>query len=241
MGSAASSASKMHDVRNDPRIGKVVRELRERMGWSIRDLAKASGLNKNTILHVEKGLTTKVAVLEQIGDALGAAPYRLAYLAQLTDQRWQVHRKEGGAWGMLPGAKELKNPETYRERVQEGSERKRLGQLGFASCFVKPLECVLKNGRLVSGMVEIYDRLEVKHSPGETFILCMAGALRVRVGEDETVLEEGDSMTVLDMGDSVYEPAATEGSHASSAVFIYVRLNADERVTPDPSKPHVEQ
>ena len=139
---------------------------------------------------------------------------------------------------MLPGAKELKHPETYRERVQANSERKRLGQLGFASCFVKPLECVLKNGRLVSGMVEIYGRIEVKHSPGETFILCMTGSLRVRVGDDESVLEEGDSMTILDMGDSVYEPVSTGCAQPASAVFIYVRLNADERVTSDPSKPH---
>lgn len=231
MGSQASSATKMHEVRNDPKIGKVVRELRERMGWSIRDLAKASGLNKNTILHVEKGLSTKLAVLEQIGDALGAAPPRLAYLANLSNRRWQVHKKKGGQWAMLRGTRDLKNPEMYRELVQEIAERKRLGQLGFASSFVKPLECVLKDGRLLSGLAEIYGRLEVKRSPGETFVYCLRGSLQVEVGEEKFVLEEGEATTILDKGDTVYSPSPGTPPQELPITFVYVRLSADERVT----------
>jgi transcriptional regulator with XRE-family HTH domain len=230
MALVAGNESKMHDVQNDPKIGKVVRELRERMGWSIRDLARASRLNKNTILHVEKGLTTKLAVLDQIGDALGVAPPRLAYLAGLSEQRWQVHKRGKGTWSMRLGVRELKNPEKYRDLIQEFGERKRLGELEFASCFIKPLECVLKEGRLLSGMVEIYSRLEVKHSPGETFIYCQTGALNVEVGEDKFSLDEGESMTVLDTGDTAYEPAGLK----IPTRFIYVRLSADDRVVAHP-------
>lgn len=54
--------------------GKVIRELREARGVSLRALAEASGVNFTTIRHIERGDNSpSVATLEKILDALGAS------------------------------------------------------------------------------------------------------------------------------------------------------------------------
>lgn len=53
--------------------GKVIRELREERGVSLRALADASGVNFTTIRHIERGDNSpSVATLEKLLDALGA-------------------------------------------------------------------------------------------------------------------------------------------------------------------------
>ena len=54
-------------------VGKVIRELREARGVSLRALANASGVNFTTIRHIERGDNSPtVATLEMLLEALGA-------------------------------------------------------------------------------------------------------------------------------------------------------------------------
>lgn len=54
-------------------VGKVIRELREARGVSLRALANASGVNFTTIRHIERGDNSPtVATLEKLLEALGA-------------------------------------------------------------------------------------------------------------------------------------------------------------------------
>lgn len=57
---------------DDPRIGPVVRELRERRGWTLRELARRSGLSVSLISEVERDLVNpSVASLNRLARALG--------------------------------------------------------------------------------------------------------------------------------------------------------------------------
>jgi ribosome-binding protein aMBF1 (putative translation factor) len=53
-------------------LGRSVRELRERRGWSQTQLAKASGMTQSAVARFEAGGTVPtLAVLERLAAALG--------------------------------------------------------------------------------------------------------------------------------------------------------------------------
>jgi Predicted transcription factor, homolog of eukaryotic MBF1 len=53
-------------------LGRAVRELRERRGWSQKQLAKASGMTQSAVARFEAGGTVlRLAVLERLATALG--------------------------------------------------------------------------------------------------------------------------------------------------------------------------
>ncbi|GIG60816.1 hypothetical protein Lfu02_51880 [Longispora fulva] len=53
-------------------LGRAVRELRERLGWTQTRLAEASGMTQSAVARFEAGGTTPtLAVLERLARALG--------------------------------------------------------------------------------------------------------------------------------------------------------------------------
>lgn len=53
-------------------IGDVIRKLRDLSGWSQEELGKRAGVNKETIVRVEAGLSTTTDTLTRIAEALGS-------------------------------------------------------------------------------------------------------------------------------------------------------------------------
>lgn len=52
-------------------LGMRIRECRERRGWSLRDLAAASGLHHNNLLAIEQGtVDAKVGTITGLAQAL---------------------------------------------------------------------------------------------------------------------------------------------------------------------------
>jgi transcriptional regulator with XRE-family HTH domain len=54
--------------------GDEIKKLREARGMSARDLARAAGIDKNTVLKAETGASMQTAKLEAIAAALGMPP-----------------------------------------------------------------------------------------------------------------------------------------------------------------------
>lgn len=55
-------------------LGRAVRELRERLGWSQSQLAQASGMTQSAVARFESGGTVPtLPVLERLAAALGAS------------------------------------------------------------------------------------------------------------------------------------------------------------------------
>jgi transcriptional regulator with XRE-family HTH domain len=59
-------------------LGARMQRIRQRQNLSVRELADKAGVNKNTILRLEKGLTPSYATLNRVCEALGI------HIAQLT-------------------------------------------------------------------------------------------------------------------------------------------------------------
>lgn len=69
-----------------PRIGAVVRQLREATGLSQEELAEQAGLHRTYISLVERGRRNiTVDALSQIAEALGVYPSRLIADAEKAD------------------------------------------------------------------------------------------------------------------------------------------------------------
>lgn len=54
-----------------------VRELRLNHNWSLRELARASGVSSTTLCHIENGFIPKVDKAIKIADALGVSVYEI--------------------------------------------------------------------------------------------------------------------------------------------------------------------
>jgi transcriptional regulator with XRE-family HTH domain len=66
-----------------PRVGRAIRELRERAGLSQEELAAESGLHRTYISLVERGRRNiTVEALSQIAEALNVYPSRLVAEAE---------------------------------------------------------------------------------------------------------------------------------------------------------------
>lgn len=79
-----------------PRIGAVVRQLREASGLSQEELAEQAGLHRTYISLVERGRRNiTVDALSQIAEALGVYPSRLISEAEKSDGPSSPPRKSG--------------------------------------------------------------------------------------------------------------------------------------------------
>lgn len=59
-------------------LGKNLRKLREKNGWTLRDLADYSGIDNSKISKIEKGsVNITVITLIELSNALGVLPAEL--------------------------------------------------------------------------------------------------------------------------------------------------------------------
>lgn len=77
-----------------PRVGRAIRELRERTGLSQEELAAEAGLHRTYISLVERGQRNiTVDALSQIAEALGVYPSRLIAEAERGEAKPRPRRK----------------------------------------------------------------------------------------------------------------------------------------------------
>lgn len=157
-----------HEIPAASSIGTAIKRLRREKGFSLQELAKASGVSVGTLSQIERDLANpSLRVLTRIRDGLGASVSALFEEA--------------------PG--ELLDPPF----VQRASRRPKL-ELGHLS------KELLSSGTSRSLQFMIL-HLEPNGSSGPTPLqypaekggMVLSGKLRLKVGEEEAVLGEGDS------------------------------------------------
>ena len=149
-------------------VGRRLRELRTRRGYSLRVLAERSGLNVNTLSLIENGKTSpSVGTLQQLALALGV-PISAFFASDPVEK------------------KVVFTPASQRPQASFGSTRmQNLGQ-DLAGSAVQPFVVTLNPG-MGSG-----ERM-ILHS-GHEFVYCLAGVVHYCIDRGEYFLTPGDSL-----------------------------------------------
>ena len=147
-------------------LGRKIRDLRLRRGFTVQQLAVASGLSKGFISQVENGRTSpSLATLRDLAIALKTSA---AYLVVEEDQVPHVVRVR------------------ERPRVHVGGNTSKVEVLSAQP--KRNLELLM--AELPPGM-SAGDKRHYHH--GEECLLCLEGSVSVAHGEHRLVLETGDS------------------------------------------------
>ena len=150
------------------RVGDRLREIRMKFGLSIRELAKQSGLNVNTLSLIENGKTSpSVSTLQQLGQSL-RVPITVFFETDHGEKK-AVFQKDGSR----PHA-------AFAHGLMEdlGAGMPRFG--------TEPLIVTL-NPNADSG------RTPIVHT-GREFVYCVEGKIAYTVDIETHVLEPGDSL-----------------------------------------------
>ncbi len=149
-------------------VGRKLRELRTRQGFSLRALALRSGLNVNTLSLVENGKSSpSVSTLHQLALAL-QVPISVFFAS-------------------APVVKRLVfTPADQRPLAAFGTMRMQNLGKDLAGNVVQPFVVTLEPG-MGSGDCNLV------HT-GHEFVYCLNGSVRYQVDQDEFILKTGDSL-----------------------------------------------
>lgn len=185
-------------------LGARLRRVRQRMGISIRDLAKAANVSKNSVLRIESGGQPHVTTLLKVCAALGIHVASLAKPTGPENQTVAIHRGSDDRWFDLTdyGA----GPLGGLDRPLSESERSQ-----FVSSGTKVPLLILKSrldaGRLLPTVIELHRPSEPRSHAGEEFVFVLAGRARISVGSESFELAEGESATFWSAEEHIYAPA----------------------------------
>ena len=151
----------------EPNVGQMIRSLRDKKRFSLRDLSELSGLSINAISKIERGENSPtVASLHQLASALEV---------HITDLfRQQIHQF----------AVFVKSEDTTLLK-SDGITIESLGS-GLPNQQLEPFKMIIAPN---SG--NIFE--PISHS-GEEFIYCLEGKLEYFVGDEIFVMEPGDKL-----------------------------------------------
>jgi transcriptional regulator with XRE-family HTH domain len=151
----------------EPNVGQMVRALRKKQSYSLRDLSELSGLSVNAISKIERGENSPtVASLHHLASALGV---------HITD----LFRQEIHQFAVF-----VKAGESTKLR-SDGITIESLGR-GLPNQQLEPFKMIVAPN---SGNTS-----EPVSHPGEEFVQCLAGRLEYFVGEESFILEPGDRL-----------------------------------------------
>lgn len=184
-------------------LGARIQRVRQRLNLSVRDLAERAGVNKNTVLRLEKGLTPSYATLNRVCDALGVHIAQLTQPEPAEDETIAIHLR----------ADEGRAPLAADERV-----------------LLSALGCRLPEGRLNSAIMELFGESEPVTHPGEEFVFCLRGRVKLTVAGRSYTLGEGDAATFWSSERHAYAPADDAPEETLPALLLLVWVDTrDER------------
>jgi transcriptional regulator with XRE-family HTH domain len=215
-------------------VGLRLRELRHARHVSIRDLAKTAGVDKNTVLRIERGEPVSRKVLISVCEALNTVLPQLTAPVNETSNTSHF-RTSADNWCIVFNTAKSRSGLADYTLVADPLERKRLGGLGFVNGFMQNHECSITNGTLQAAVIEVYDayRRPANHA-GEEFLMCLSGKVDVQVGEEHFLLCQGDSVTFRsDLDHNFRQIEADEGGFAPRILMVWVE-GAQESVQREP-------
>lgn len=149
-------------------LGKRLRDLRTKNGFSLRALAERSGLNFNTLSLVENGKSSpSVSTLQRLAEALNV-PISAFFEFETVEKR-VVFTKSNQRPSASFGSTQMQN----------------LGK-ELAGNAVQPFVVTINPG-MGSG------DLKIVHT-GFEFVYCLSGTLRYQIDQEEFIIHAGDSL-----------------------------------------------
>jgi transcriptional regulator with XRE-family HTH domain len=178
-------------------LGARIQRVRLRKELSVRDLAEAAGVNKNTVLRLEKGLTPSYATLARVCEALGVHVAQLTQPEPDEENTIALHDREQAVRRVYLSGHAAKGAESAADGAvvlfQDGA-----GMPSFAAdekVLLSILACRLPGGRLNGAVLELYGESEPVTHPGEEMVFCLKGTARLTVAGRSYRLREGDAAT----------------------------------------------
>lgn len=183
-------------------IGARLCRARKRQGWSIRQLAEAAHVNKNSVVRLENGGMPQPLTVLKVCAALGLHLASIAEPEHNPSEIVSVHRAENDRWYDLTdfGAGPLADtPLTPSERAKRARQGVKTPML--------MLKSKLDNGQLMGRVLELYGESQSRSHRGEEMVYVLSGSARITVGVETFELAAGESATFWSSEEHIYAPA----------------------------------
>lgn len=177
-------------------LGHRLGVLRINRGLTQAEVAARAGVSAKTVYHVERGVVVRAGSVLRVCRGLETWPSGI--LDGLEQERrperpFLLHRAAEAEW-YAPEDRRKVVPEDNAASLRDPEERRRLGRLGFVDCFVSNPNLVM-----AEGPGTMYFELH-RRSGGDinallfrdSKILCVAGHIRLGIGDDAIELGPGD-------------------------------------------------
>jgi transcriptional regulator with XRE-family HTH domain len=183
-------------------VGARLHRARQRLGLSIRELAAAASLNKNSIVHLEKGGVPQPMTVLKVCAALGIHVASLVKPSPTEAEIVAIHRRSDDRWYDMTnlGAGPVADHPLSEE------ERRNLAEGGVATPMLM-LKNRLETGQMMPDVLELYKESETRSHVGEEMIYVLQGRAAVTVGSQSFELDEGECATFWSAEEHRYAPA----------------------------------
>jgi transcriptional regulator with XRE-family HTH domain len=183
-------------------IGPRLARFRSRLGMSVRDLAAAAGVNKNSIIRMEKGGAPLPLTVLKICAAMGVHVAAIAKPEAKDGEIVAIHHRQDDRWYDLADL----SAGPVADRPLNERERKKLAEGGLVSPMLL-LKGRLESGQLIPNVIELYGPSERRSHIGEEMVYVLKGTASITVGPQTFDLEEGECATFWSSEEHFYAPA----------------------------------
>ena len=219
-------------------IGRRVRERRLQFGWSTSHLAKTAGVARFTIVRIENGMPSHKKTLAKVRHALRLWTIQMRRpFASCED--YVVHRVEEEHWAVSHSKSEYQKRlvEDDPVHVDDPTERRRLGHLGFQPFYTAILNSSLPFGLTEHALMEIYHPSWVDSHYGEEFVYCLRGEVTITVNGNKCELRQGEAMSFEAKHPHQYQPTAPIGKDDEPALILIVVTKRPSKRSIEPARP----
>ncbi|MCK5147027.1 helix-turn-helix transcriptional regulator [bacterium] len=165
---------------NPLKMAKNAQKTRQQKGMSIEKLARLSGVNKNTIVRFEKGMSSRLDTVFKICQALATTPFDLSNEKLVKGKDYDIKKRHRDKDGK-PIWQHVKP--TTASQIHKEDPNVLIGDTNFT----------LPGGQINAVILEIIGTSRLRSHVGEEMIFCLAGKVGFKLGDEETILESGDS------------------------------------------------
>ncbi len=211
-------------------LGRRVKARRQKLHLSTQTLAQKAGIARYTVIRLEQGKPCRPETLTKIRLALHMFSDQLARPLP-PSEKYSVHRATETKWSVSKAKSQYQKQlvEDDPIHVNDESERRRLGSVGFQPFFTAVLDSELVGGITSHALMEFYRDSWVDSHYGEEFAYCLRGKLKISVDGDECILGPGDSMTFDAELPHQYFPVETDEEGRAPQILIVVALRPSDQ------------
>lgn len=183
-------------------VGARLHRARRRQGWSIRELAEAANINKNSIVRLEKGGMPQALTVLKLCAAMSIHVASIANPEQEEEQTYSIHRHADDRWYDLTDF----GGEPLADGPIDEKQRREVAKKGVAVPMLL-LKSRLEQGRIMPSILELFGESETRSHLGEELIYVLEGTARMTIGSDTFDLNAGECVAFWSSEQHRYAPA----------------------------------